>query len=285
MNNVKSSMETGGFHIEFNRIYLGCGKAGFTLQGAVHELRRDELHAIRSKPLKRVDMLLAAELSTGDRFWQQLCSTFQQAEKLFSEGGVLKLFPEDPARAGYEFQRAFLEKAEHISGSSGQNGKLKLIFSGEAAGTSGLLMSRLQPGSLPQDAEDSEPIRIVDITGVLMDILAAGLDAVKDQTLCLNFLPPGKAGGYMLSVKRCRNWISQGPLELEYSLTANFPAAEKNIVDQKLIALAENLHNCSVDASGRRCVCLTESLDLGRWKSSGGKLVTDSTLELTILVE
>lgn len=286
MNNVKAAVETGGFHVEFNGIYLGSGKLGLVLQGAVHELRRDELHSIRSRPLKSVDMILVAELSAGDRFWEHICSTFQQAESLFSQGGVLKLYPEDTSRAGYEFKRVFLEKAEHISGGRGQNGKLKLSFSGEAVGSSGLLMNRLGAGLLPAGAEKSTPVGVPEITDALMDLLAGLLDAVIDQTLCFNFLPPGRNGGYLLEIKRCRNWNSQGPLGLDYALTAHFPAVEKNTIDQKLIVLAEELHGSRVSAGGNRsAVILVESLELGRWKSSGCKLMTDSCLDFTIFIE
>ena len=286
MSELKMISETGGFYVEFNGTFCGTGQVAFELENQTHELRRDKLQQLRGRVLHNLTLTVKVKLAAGDRFWELLCADGEQAEALCCAGGNLCLYPVDTLRRGYVFERVFLEKVKHLSGSGDDKCALDLFFTAENGSNGSWKFSRLQAGVLPSAVSASEHIPIARITRKLMDFLKQELKAVPGQNLCLNFPAPGQGGSYLLKLQKCSDFHYRGTRKLDYTLAAVFPVAEKNEVDSAMAELAEKLNGFCLDETDLSTLrCRVKNLDLSRVKSSNGRSVTDTVLEFSVLNE
>ena len=286
MNNIDDFFETGSFIVELDGHFLGCGKTILSMAPAMREIRRDALRTIRGRQIKKINFSINTTLSCGDNVWKLLENNDDEsfAEKVFLQGTLLRLYPTDRFRSGYEFKRVFLERLLHTSDSTTESNRLLLTFSGEIPLDGKSIFTRLPDNSLPKEYRE----RAVDLQSLKRDLirfLGEKLDAIPDKSIRADFFAPPPYASYMLSLEQVSSWHLDIPQLLEFKLTARFPFAEKNRIDQKLYNTAQTMHEQHLTTGTKHnFICKVKSLDYSGRKLVSGSTVTDSILRFSLLL-
>lgn len=290
MGKTEAFFELGDFMVEFGDHYLGYAQVNIELQAVQHSIRKDAWQLLKLKQIAALKWSITVELANGEKWWKLLCgsadcSRTQFVQDIFARGGVLRLYPADPSRSGFEFKRVFVDRVKQQSGRELECGSLKVVFDCEASLT-GNYFSFLTPGTLPAGAQTDAPINIDDLSLALVEFLGKELDAVPDQTIRLNSFAPGNVGSYMLALQSCREWAAHQPHWLKYTLTARFPMEEKNEIDRKLLAAAHVLHDYRLPLGGIAVPgCKTNGVYFSKLCQVNSNTFCCSTLDFCVLLQ
>ena len=286
MSNIENFFEYGDFMVEFDGDYLGCGSVAVAFKPSFLDLRRDALLPPQAKQIRSVDLSVTVQLGSADKFWESLggCDSVLFGGNIFRKGAVLRLYPADPARQGYEFKRVYLQNFEHISGGEISAGKVKVLFNAELKFSDRNYFVRLEPGLRPAAAQAQKGVAdTAVICERLTGVLAGKLGAIPGQTLSMNFFAPPPRGSYALFLERCSGWGGSAAHSFDFKLAARFPVNEKSSVDLKLYQLAQFLHDYRLELGDYTALaCRVDALEYVNTKKIDGNTVTDSVLKFTL---
>lgn len=288
MSYMSNFYEFGDFMIEFDNRYLGCGKTTLTMESAWRDIRRDALLPPQQKLVKALNITITSCLKSGNRVWELLSDD----EKRFSIGGidgkgaVLKLYPADPGRRGFAFQRVFIRKIEDVSGNNQSSGQFKLEFTGESDPVNGAYFTRLEPGSRPAELPARSVVDMKALMQKLIVLLAPRLGAVADHSINIDSFAPVPEGSYSLSLEKCKDLCNEQFHSFEFKLTARFLREKKFYADQKLYDCAQFLNDYRIDlGSAVIACCRINELDFSGQKNISGNSVSDSFIKFTLILE
>ena len=289
MNNREKFYESGDFHLEFKGKYLGCAQININLTPATLERRRDGWLPPLSKQVKSVHLQVSAVLQNADIFWDLIAGEQLElddfADKLFESGAVLRLFPVDKRRRGYEFEKAYITAARHTSGQRGQGDSLKLDFVSEFDKLEKCFFKRIEAGTLPAAVPARKTPDIKNISRNLINLLAEKLGAIPDRTMCMDFFGNNEKGSFALKLKKCSVWANNAPHILHYTLTARFLPEYRDAADAGLMACANFLHGNDLEIPDCTVLtCSVESLEFSNSRNSNGVAIGNSVMEFTLQV-
>lgn len=290
MSKVENFFEPGDYLVEYNQFYLGCARVEINLHPAALAVRRDSWMPLQKRQVQSVQWLIAVHLSSSDRFWEMLggSENLTQAkftEKLFTDGGILNLYPADPQRRGFSFLRAYLSDVRQISGGDLTPGELNLQFNCAFELGSQRCFNRLPVQKRPAAAWERTAPDTAAVSRTLLKLLEEPLEAIAEQTLRMNFFAPDDAGSYVLTLNRCLSWSDHAPHTLEYLLTARFPIVSKMRSDQNLLNTANFLHDYHRStAEANILLCRVHEVDFSGRKFIAGNTVTNSILRFSVLL-
>lgn len=289
MNNIEKFYESGDFYLEFKGKYLGCAQININLTPATLERRRDGWLPPLSKQVKAVHLRINAVLQNADTFWDLIAGTQLElddfADKLFESGAVLRLFPVDKRRRGYEFEKVYITAANHTSAPKGQGDALKLEFVSEFDKLEKCFFKRLEPGSLPEAVPARKTPDIKNISRNLIKLLAEKLGAIPDRTMCMDFFGNNEKGSFSLKLKKCSVWANNAPHILHYTLTARFLPEYQDAADAGLMACADFLNGNDLEMADCSIFsCSVESLEFSGSRNSNGAATGNTVMEFTLQV-
>lgn len=279
-NIIKDFFEPGECIAVFAGELLGRSKVSARLEPAWLDIRRDDFLPVREKHLKSCRILLSAEFKSSEKLRDSLCRV---DDEVFTSGGILQLFPLDRRHGGWQFERVFLDSAEHTAGSGTTPGKIKISFICEASYENHSFFSRLPDSSFPENLPVFTAPDLKKLLRSLGILLAEQLDAVFDHTLCINYFAPSSRGGYSLELEHCKEWNDKMCGVFNLKLTARFPVSEKFFVDQKLYNTACFIHEHTLDMDEDfRGICYVEDLDFSVMQSVAGQTFSNSMMRFCI---
>lgn len=288
MNNIGDFYEFGDFMIEFDNRYLGCGKTALVLEPLWRDLRRDALLPPQDKLVRALNWTISAYLKSSSALWE-LLSNGDRALFTGRSGGnehLLRIFPVDPVRQGFEFPRVFIRKIEDVSGSAFAYGQVRIEFVCEASAADGVYFTRLPAGSTPEDVPVQTQVDIQQIMNDLVRWLAPRLEAIPDRTINVNLFAPVPENSYSLTLEKCKEANSEFFHSFEFKLSARFLWLEKYSADQKLYECARLLNGYRLEfAGGTVAYCRVNELDFTGSKSVGGNTVSASFMKFTLVIE
>ncbi|MBE6381186.1 MAG: hypothetical protein E7047_09695 [Lentisphaerae bacterium] len=290
MAEFENFVELGDFLIEFQGQYLGNGKCAWSMTPSGLDLRRDEWMLPSARQLKAIKWKIAIELTGADRFWALIApqgelGMSQFYDHIFSYGADLKLFPLDPHRAGFKFERVYLEDLTQKSGSYTVSGTLKLLFSAVAAPENNNYLTRIAPGELPQQADlKQERIDLDTLSRALVDKLAFLLKVVPGQGINLNGFAGDKEGAFALNFDGCANWQYGAARQFDYTLSARFPCGQKVRIDRLFCQIAGWMQTTPFELENSDpLVCQIKSLKSDTFKMVNNQRCFESHLSFTLL--
>ncbi len=288
MNNIVDFYEFGDFMIEFDDRYLGCGKTALVLEPLWRDVRRDALLPPRSKLVKALNWTINAYLKSSSAVWD-LLNNSDLALFAGNSGGnehLLRIFPVDPMRQGFEFPRVFIRKVEDVSGSALTYGQVRIEFVCEASTADGVYFTRLPAGSIPANVPEPTQVDIRQIMNDLVRWLAPRLEAIPDRTINVDLFAPVPENSYSLTLEKCKAAGSEFFHSFDFKLSARFLWHEKYSADQKLYECARLLNGYRIGlAGGTAACCRVNELDFTGCKSVSGNTVSASFMKFTLVIE
>lgn len=282
--------ESEDFLIEYDGCYLGCGRAVWSLEAQMRELRRDQWSDLRKKSITALIWKISVSIAGGEKFWDFISyadtvSAAAFSSRMFTAGCELKLYPVDPQQAGFCFKRCFIDKIVQTDGNGDGGRKFDLLFSCESNLPFDKYLTRMSAGARPEGAMELQAVDVVLLQRKLLEFLGHKLNFIPGQQITLNFFNPGYGSWAMLKLTECKKWQFNSPREFDFTLLCRNAAGEKSDIVQKLYntALELNGSNLVFDNITVRS-CKVKSLEFGAVKSCNGTTVCEHTLKFSLTV-
>ena len=291
MTEFASRLEIGDFYVEYAGTLLGQGEVTLQLSPGFLEIRRDCRHTPRGRSLTALTMRVTVELGNLDNLLDVLLPdrTLDLAaldNVRLTDGNELKLHPvRNGGRQGFLFPRAFWESAESRNRAmSTEQGELR--FRIEPDRLSGICFSRLGGALRPAGLAERVLPDPVSVARNLVDMLAAPLDAVVDETLFRGCFAPDKStGSFGLFTEEVTLWSAREPRRMAFALKGRFPSDDKDAADRALVRAADFLHGHELTMPGIDIAgCQVQKLALATLVSDNGLLMTDDALFFQLLL-
>ena len=239
--------ESEDFLIEYDGCYLGCGRAVWSLEAQMRELRRDQCSDLRKKSIKALIWKISVSIAGGEKFWDFISyadtvSAASFSSRMFTAGCELKLYPVDPQQAGFCFKRCFIDKIVQADGNGDSGRKFDLLFSCENDLPFNKYLTRMSAGARPHAAKELQAVDVALLQRQLLEFLGGKLNYTPGQQITLNFFNHGYDSSAMLQLTECKKWQFNSPREFDFTLQCCNVAGEKSDIVQKLYNTALELN-------------------------------------------
>ena len=283
--------ESEDFLIEYAGCYLGCGRAVWTLEPQMRELRRDKWSTLREKSITALNWKISLSIAGGEKFWDFISyadavNTATFSSRMFTAGCELKLFPVDPQLEGYCFKRCYLDKIVQKDDEKNCGRCFELVFSCESDLTFNKYFARMSAGARPEAAVETKAVDIVLLQRHLLELLGEKLNLIPGQGITLNFFNAACGLSAMLKLTECKNWQFNSPREFDFTLQCRTAAGEKSDIVQKIYDIALELNGSSLSLENINVrSCRVRTLEFGVLKNSNGSAFCEHTLDFSLTVQ